>query len=256
MFLASYNRDGIYKDGEISEEQLKWVENYLKLYNNSYTKFLIMMHVPMFKPPEFGSQVLEPGRSILLKLIRDYKVLGVFAGHHHRDYVVTYDGYKFINTVIVSAELGSGAKYRGYRIIRIVGERIHSYNYDNLSDQDTSNSIPVGKLHYSFSPNNDGTSENVTLKIVSELSETIENSKVSFILKKPFKAYEIRVAASNGVNPRIIQSFESDDHSKIIVEVALNIPKNQTTIVSVAIGSKLEVTEASTLRKSPKSRFV
>ncbi|MGB9759757.1 MAG: hypothetical protein ACP5KW_04855 [Thermoproteota archaeon] len=117
--------------------------------------------------------------------------------------------------------------------------KIYSYNYDNSTDQDTSNSMPVGKLHYFFSPSNDGTSENVTLKIVSELSETIKNSKVSFILKKPFKAYEIKMTAPNEVNPKIIQSFESDDHSKIIVEVALNIPKNQTTIVSVAISSKL-----------------
>ena len=116
--------------------------------------------------------------------------------------------------------------------------KIYSYNYDNLSDQDTSNSMPVGKIHYFFSPNNDGTSENVTLKIVSELSETVENSKASFVLKKPFKTYEIKMTASDEVNPRIIRSFESDDHSKIIVEVALNVPKDQTTIVSVAISSK------------------
>jgi len=236
--LSDYNGDGVCEDGEISEEQIEWIENYLRFYNGSGAKFLMMMHVPMFKPPEFGSQVLEPARSILLRLIGDYKVLGVFAGHHHRDYVVTYEGCKFINTVTVGAELGSGAKYCGYRIVYVREGKIYKYNYDNLSDQDTSNSMPAGKIHYFFSPNNDGTSENVTLKIVSELSEAVENSKASFVLKKPFKTYEIKMTASDGVNPRIIQSFESDDHSKIIVEVALNVPKDQTTIVSVAISSK------------------
>lgn len=235
-------------DGVISKEQLEWIENDLKLHNNSIK--LMMTHVPMFKPPEFSSQILEPARSSLLKLIKEHKVIGFFAWHHHRDYIVTYDECKFINTVTISAELGSGAKYHGYRIVRIVKGKIYSYNYYNLSDQDTSNSIPVGKLHYSFYPSNDGTSENVTLKIVSELLETIEDAKVKFILKKPPKTYEIKIVAfPSEAKPRVIQSFESDDHSKIIIEVALSILKNQTLTISSSTPLLLEIVNHSNFKQ-------
>jgi len=112
-------------DGVIGEEQLKWIESELKLHNGSIS--FLAAHVPMFKPQEFASQILEPSRSKLLNLIKIYKVKGFFSGHHHRDYVVEYNCCKFITTTTVAAELGSGQKYRGYRLIHIVKDEIVSY---------------------------------------------------------------------------------------------------------------------------------
>ena len=130
--------------GYIGDEQLNWIENDLKNCN-AKLKCIALHHNPLWETKNdslLGNEYYN--RKELLKLIYEYGVDAVFAGHVHYDDVTIENETLFITTTTSSSGLERDA-YWGYRLIEVRNWSIYSYNY-----KEPKYSIPSYRLNCTF----------------------------------------------------------------------------------------------------------
>ena len=81
------------------KEQQIWLENELRVANESGLRIFVFMHYPLFicepnEAPHYDN-IDEPARTWLLELFKQYSVEGVFSGHVHNVFVGVYEKTKY-----------------------------------------------------------------------------------------------------------------------------------------------------------------
>lgn len=87
------------EEGELSQTQFKWLEEHLKIGQN-YDHIFISMHKPPYDPyqQEWYNEDNSPWAYRFRKLVGEYNVSMVFAGHKHLFDHEVFDGVDYITT--------------------------------------------------------------------------------------------------------------------------------------------------------------
>ena len=194
--------------GFLDEEQLHWLENTLKKYENK-TK-IILIHYPLFNYRIFrevsGSwKDIDALKSMFyrtwvaqissaqefLRLIEEYDVKLVLAGHTHEDGLVLYNGKTwFVTTTTTSGQYDS--QYHGFRIITVSENgsvKVSAPPDKNPLAERASYNIEQLTLRYIEGP--DGLSATIIAEIPEDYPLDIGETTLYFYLKKAegYKAY-------------------------------------------------------------------
>jgi len=206
--------------GYIDQAQLNWVRDDLASHANS-TQIFMQFHLPIF------THVQEPARSTLLNLTDQYNVSMIFMGHVHHDYVTTYNGHKFICTTAIGGNIGPTGHW-GYRLVRVDGETIVSYNYAGTTDESENNAIPFNKLDTTYFPSNNGTSSYVTATIDYALEENLTEVMLKFVVPRlnGTGSYQVK----NGVTVQVVNSTD-----KSVYYVETNLTARKTGFVEISL---------------------
>jgi len=202
LFIALNNGDG----GVVKMEQLEWAEKILQ--KNSDKIKIIGFHYPFFSRVPGrninGSwehiESLEPymyytwrdslnESRMLLRLIEEYDVRLILAGHVHQDVNYVYNGkHYFITTVACGGSIREG-HYYGSRLIEI--DRKGNLKFDAYTQSgffETPNSMPVGNIKYYYRTVNDGSKAAVSATVINQLKQNITGARLEFIVSKEYPA--------------------------------------------------------------------
>jgi 3',5'-cyclic AMP phosphodiesterase CpdA len=184
--------------GYVDIDQLRFAENVLKKIGINDVKIMLIHH------PIFGSGFMVSGswqninalRSYLyytwdsnlnvasefLRLVEQYNVNLVLAGHIHREQFNIYNGkYVFETNAPAGGSLPSGV-YWSYRLVNVSGDgKINVLSVGGKEPQNSPSSYPIGSLIYYYAPRNDGSTKSSSIKIYNNLDATI-NPLVEFIV--------------------------------------------------------------------------
>jgi len=157
--------------------------------------------------------------------ILPYPTVTLF-GHRHSDDYQKNSGYPQIRT---------GTAQEGvYRMRLVRFNRDDSGNWtlgsvgyqgNNLNSMVMATSPTAPKIRRVFQHANDGSSNSNSVSITNDLDETFENGRARFIMAKG----AVNVSGSG----TLVESYDSDDNTKTIVLVKINIAPNATTSCSV-----------------------
>lgn len=193
-FIAMDTRES----GYVDIDQLRFAENVLRTIGINDVKIMLIHH------PIFGSGFMVSGswqninalRSYLyytwdsnlnvasefLRLVEQYNVNLVLAGHIHREQFNIYNGkYVFETNAPAGGSLPSGV-YWSYRLVNVSGDgKINVLSVGGKDPQNSPSSYPIGSLIYYYAPRNDGSTKSSSIKIYNNLDATI-NPLVEFIV--------------------------------------------------------------------------
>ncbi|MFQ6081148.1 MAG: metallophosphoesterase family protein, partial [Candidatus Bathyarchaeia archaeon] len=187
------------EEGYVTASQLRWAEGVLERHPN---KVKIMgIHHPLFGRGDGGNlsgtweeieklkedlyfsweEHLDEAREFL-RLVEEYDVRLILAGHIHRDHIVIYNGkHHFVTKSPTGGSLREG-DYQSYRLVEIDMEgNVWSHTYAEKGLFAPPNSIPLGYVTYYYSPANDGTKTAVSVIINNYQEQEVRNAKVEFI---------------------------------------------------------------------------
>jgi len=205
--------------GNVGAEQLAWVEADAGANSDAALSVMFMHHNPLWDTANdslLGNGYT--GREALLDVIDSHGVDVVLAGHVHYDHVTTVNDTLYLTTTTVSSGLSAPDTYWGYRLVRITGDAIHSYNY-----REPKYSIPLYRLNYTYD-RNDGTADTVTATCENDLD-------VDLTVRLCFYAPEGTYAVDNGV---IVDQRRGEGIAKILVDAVL--PAGRETRVTLHPG--------------------
>ncbi len=133
--------------GYLDDKQLKWLENILNRYNDKVK--IILTHHPLFGYDargyitgtwkEFNKlynllypswQEYSDSAREFLRLIEEYNITMVLAGHIHTDRVVIYNNRTYFITTTTTCAGRRESDYRGFRIIEVTDNGIVIKYYD------------------------------------------------------------------------------------------------------------------------------
>ncbi|MCC6018264.1 MAG: metallophosphoesterase [Candidatus Verstraetearchaeota archaeon] len=193
-FIAMDTRES----GYVDIDQLRFAENVLKKIGINDVKIMLIHH------PIFGGGFMVSGswqninalRSYLyytwdsnlnvasefLRLVEQYNVNLVLAGHIHREQFNIYNGKHIFETnAPAGGSLPSGV-YWSYRLVNVSGDgKINVLSVGGKEPQNSPSSYPIGSLIYYYAPRNDGSTKSSSIKIYNNLDATI-NPLVEFIV--------------------------------------------------------------------------
>jgi 3',5'-cyclic AMP phosphodiesterase CpdA len=193
-FIAMDTRES----GYVDIDQLRFAENVLRTIGINDVKIMLIHH------PIFGSGFMVSGswqninalRSYLyytwdsnlnvasefLRLVEQYNVNLVLAGHIHREQFNIYNGKHIFETnAPAGGSLPSGV-YWSYRLVNVSGDgKINVLSVGGKDPQNSPSSYPIGSLIYYYAPRNDGSTKSSSIKIYNNLDATI-NPLVEFIV--------------------------------------------------------------------------
>lgn len=96
IVLDTIIRDRITSNGEISKEQLNWLDNELKISQNKTV--LIFMHIPIVEPFSSPNHRLNNSNEVR-EIIEKYKnPIGVFQGHYHASKIRQYGNVIYVSS--------------------------------------------------------------------------------------------------------------------------------------------------------------
>lgn len=200
--------------GYVELNQLQWAERVLQ---GQPDKVKIMgFHYPIFSEDDGGNitgswEEIEKLKDYmypswwehpieaceLLRLIEEYDVRLVLAGHIHRDVVYVYNNrHYFVTTTTCGGSLRHG-DYHGSRLIEIDTEG--NVGFDEYAERrlfDPPNSIPTGNITYYYKAANDGTENAVSATIINGLERRLEDARLEFHVSSeyPIEDYEFQLA--------------------------------------------------------------
>lgn len=216
-------------NGQLTTDTLNWIESDLSAHQNSKIRFIFMHHNPLHP----GSTWTGTGSSEVIDLIKNYNVKMALFGHTHDDEVIIQDGTIYATTN--SADMDTRT-YPGFRLIKINGSNISSYNYTEpqYSVPTYKNSYPgvsIPTLHqpsldYSFSPANDGTNKTVTCKIDNYYSFHIDQGYLEFYLPKLESGLSYLISGGT-----IEQTWESQNN--VTAVVGTSVPAQSSAEVTI-----------------------
>ncbi|MBD3171333.1 hypothetical protein GF326_02570 [Candidatus Bathyarchaeota archaeon] len=205
FFIVSLNSHG---GGYVKLDEIAWADNILS--ENQDKVKIIAFHHPLFsgeyevdqgslKGGEITgswdnieeledimyftwSQNMDNARE-MLKVIEENDVNIIMSGHVHRDLIYHLnDQHHFITTTTIG---GGSGQYRGYRHITVgVDGLVQLDEYGETRKYDPPNSIPLENIKYLYKRSNDGTGTAASAIVKNDLSMTLEDAKLEFIVDK------------------------------------------------------------------------
>jgi len=205
--------------GNIDSTQLNWVRDDLASHANS-TQIFMQFHYPIW-------MLASSAQSTLLNLTDQYNVSMIFSGHIHQDSVFTIDSHRFVTTTAIGGNIGPTG-YWGYRLVRVDGETIISYNYAGTTDESENNAIPFNKLDATYFPSNNGTSNYVTATIDYALEENLTEVMLKLVVPRlnGMGSYQVK----NGI---VLQIINGTDKNVYYMET--NLTARKTGFVAVSL---------------------
>ncbi|MEM3615277.1 MAG: metallophosphoesterase [Candidatus Methanomethylicia archaeon] len=199
-FIAMDTRES----GYVDDLQLKWAEEVLKTININDVKILLIHH-PIFGT---GFQVTGSWQNInalrshlyyswdsnlnaasnFLRLVEQYDVDLVLAGHIHREQFNIYNNKYIFETMAPAGGSLPAGVYWSYRLINVSDAGvINVLSRGGKAPQDSPSAYPIGVLSYYYTPRNDGSSNASSIKVyngldagISPLIEFIVNGSIPF----------------------------------------------------------------------------
>ena len=115
IVLDTIIRDRLTSNGNISEEQLKWLDN--ELDEAKKDTVLIFMHVPVIEPFASASHMLLNSNEVRTVIEKHKNPIAVFQGHYHAAKITQHDNVLYISTpALVSYP-------NAFRIIKVTNQR-------------------------------------------------------------------------------------------------------------------------------------
>jgi len=134
----------------------------------------------------------RPVAQTLMRMIHEYDVRVILAGHVHRDVIYVVDErHYFITTTTTGGGLPPGERY-GSRLIEINRNgTVHLDPYAEASLEDPPNNIPTGYLRYVYGSANDFTETAVSVTLENTLDMRIKEGRLIFKVSdsKPANEY-------------------------------------------------------------------
>jgi len=131
--------------GSVREQQLNWIEEDLSEAHDQVS-FMFLHHNPLWDTQR--DSLLRNhyyNQEAMLRLIDDYNVDMVLAGHTHIDNVTIQNDTIFVTTTTPESSISVDDGYWGYRLVTITNGSVDSYTY-----KEPKYSIPSYCLNYSY----------------------------------------------------------------------------------------------------------
>lgn len=243
LFLALDTTD----EGFVSLSQLRWAERVLQRYPKKVK--IVGFHHPLFGNGDGGEitgewSEIESLREYvyfsweehmaeareLLRLVEEYDVRLILAGHIHRDVIYVYnERHNFVTTGPCGGSLREG-DYPGSRLIEVDAEGyvvLDEYAEEHLSDPP--NSIPIGYVSYCYKAENDGTETAVSATVVNGLELPLTDAVLEFHVsaEHAIEDYEFHLAT-----PSHVETFTTEREHRFIAHV--DVPAQSTLHLTLA----------------------
>jgi predicted phosphodiesterase len=227
--------------GELTQEQLDWLEWDAKLATKAGKEIILVLHHDPRGPikPNIDAYpfpfVLRRGQQWndayssqeILRIIAENNVSTVLRGHYHRDEYeeeVVNPGTpkeRVVRHIMTTPPTMSAA---GYRLIRVSGGKIVSYHYDGLSQQ----SVPVTNgspgLEAAFASSNDGSAHANTAAVTNRLKDAMD-VRLEFYLQPTRSGFR----AHGGKILRVVTA----DMGESVIYLSATIPPGTSVDVTV-----------------------
>ncbi len=243
LFLALDSTD----EGFVSLSQLRWAERVLQRHPKKVK--IVGFHHPLFGNGDGGEitgdwSEIEDLREYmyfsweehmteareLLRLIEEYDVRLILAGHIHTDVIYVYnERHNFVTTGPCGGSLREG-DYPGSRLIEVDAEGnvvLDEYAEGNLFDPP--NSIPIGNVSYCYKAENDGTETAVSATVVNGLEVPLTDAVLEFHVsaEHAVEDYEFHLAT-----PSRVETFTTEREHRFIAHV--DVPAQSTLHLTLA----------------------
>ena len=193
-----------------------------------------------------------PVAQTLIRIIQEYDVRVILAGHVHRDVIyVVNDRHYFITTSTTGGGLPPDERY-GSRLIKIDGDgTVHLDPYAEARLDDPPNNLPTGYLRYVYGSANDFTETAVSVTLENMLDMGVNEGRLIFKVSdsKPVTEYEfvgeqpVRVETTTSDAGHVFDAY-FDVESKSVLEVTLKAeedaeaPMVDAELISVGDGAE------------------
>jgi 3',5'-cyclic AMP phosphodiesterase CpdA len=243
LFIALDSGD----PGFVPLDQLEWAESVLQKYSDKVK--IIGVHHPLFS--------LLPGRNItgswedidsltpymyftwldnlneareFFRLVEEYDVRLILAGHVHQNVFYVYNGnHYFVTTGACGGGLREGG-FPGYRLIEIDKEgnlKFDAYTMANLSDD--MNYIPVGNIVYYYSAANDGTKPAVSAVVINRQIQSLTAARLEFVVSSEYDIEDYQFYPNP---PDNYETFTNEEGHHFIVHV--DVPPQSSLFLTLA----------------------
>lgn len=221
--------------GYVSIDQLKWAESVLKNISIDDVK-IFLIHHPIFGTGfsitgswqninALGNYLYyswasnTPIAAEFLRLIEQYDVRLVLAGHIHREQFNIYNGKHIFETISPAGGSLPIGVYWSFRLINVSDSGIvNILTIGGKAPQDSPSAYPIGMLSYYYTPKNDGSTKASSIKIYNNLEASI-NPLIEFIVNGsiPFNKYNFYPYSPSNY-------IVFDLGGKYLVQFRVNIP--------------------------------
>ena len=186
--------------GYVVKSQLQWAESVLRKHPNKVK--IVGLHYPLFSRGD-GGNITGSWKEInqlekymysswaehpdeareFLRLVEEYDIRLILAGHIHRDVIYVYNNkHHFVTTSTAGGSLPPGFYYCS-RLIEIdTNGNVYYDAYAQKKFFNPPNSIPTGYVTYYYAPANDGTENAVSAVIENEQERELINVRLEFFV--------------------------------------------------------------------------
>ncbi|MFP3872591.1 MAG: metallophosphoesterase, partial [Candidatus Aenigmatarchaeota archaeon] len=183
-------------DGEMTMENVTWMENVLDENMNKTMRFVCQHH------PVYPDTIDDDGvRDAFRQAVVDHDVEMVFAGHTHESTIYDSQGNATPDDPtegetplhVTTGDLVKSAVE--YRYVQINGSEVESLTYDTTGDgeRDPVAAMPLGQIGLDYSPPNDGTNSEVVATIENNLYENFSGAFIDFTVPAHRPGFEYKV---------------------------------------------------------------
>jgi len=215
LFLALDSDGG----GYMTPEHLRWAEGVLQRHTDKVK--IIGFHHPLFSAGD-GGEITGSWENMgdledymyftwkenievageLLRLVEEYDIRLILAGHVHRDVIYIYnERHHFVTTAPSGGSVPSGY-YPGTRLIEVDSEGNIGYDeYTKAGMFDPPNSIPTGYVEWYYKTFNDGTGTAVSAIVENGLNRDLTDAVLEFVVsgEHPVEDYQFYPVQPEGV---------------------------------------------------------
>jgi 3',5'-cyclic AMP phosphodiesterase CpdA len=243
LFIALDSGD----PGFVPIDQLEWAESVLQ--RNPDKVKIIGVHHPLFSNPpgEYINGSWEDIESLMpymyftwldnlnesrvfLRLVEEYDVRLILAGHVHENVYYVYNGnHYFVTTGPCGGGLREGG-FPGYRLIEIDNEgnlAFDAYTMANLFD--TMNYIPLGNIVYYYSAANDGTKPAVSAVVINRQEQSLTAARLEFVVSSEYDIEDYQFYPNP---PDNYETFTNEEGHHFIVYV--DVPSQSSLFLTLA----------------------
>ncbi|MEM0084292.1 MAG: metallophosphoesterase [Candidatus Methanomethylicia archaeon] len=230
--------------GYVDIDQLKWAESVLKNINVDDVK-IFLIHHPIFGT---GFSITGSWQNInalvnylyytwasntpiaaeFLRLVEQYNVRLVLAGHIHREQFNIYNGKHIFETISPAGGSLPVGVYWSFRLINVSDSGdVNILTIGGKTPQDSPSAYPIGMLSYYYTPRNDGSTRASSIKIYNNLEASI-NPLIEFIVNGsiPFNKYNFYPYPPS--NYRVF-----DLGGRYLVQFRVNIPAKTSYYITL-----------------------
>ncbi|MBS7656400.1 hypothetical protein KEJ33_00540 [Candidatus Bathyarchaeota archaeon] len=173
---------------------------------------------------------------VFLRLVEEYDVRLILAGHVHQNVFYAYNGrHYFVTTGPCGGSLREGG-FPGYKLIWIDNKGNLKFDANTMADlSDDMNYIPVGNVIYYYSQANDGTKSAVSAAVINNQIQELTDARLEFVVNSTYGIDDYDFYLSQ---PDSYETFTNVNGHHFIAHI--DVPPRSSLFITLAATSDTE----------------